>query len=124
MTSLLKRKGLFRKLLFGGGGLAVGGGSYYLFTKRSPNSKSDFDSRNTDLMTRVPSRFEMIDSLKSGKQFDVLVIGGGATGTGIALVRFSLKSNYIMFYDLLCIGRCIKRIGRCSSWSVLIISCL
>ena len=34
----------------------------------------------------LPKREQQIDKLKSGKLYDVLVIGGGATGTGSALV--------------------------------------
>ncbi|XP_028514606.1 glycerol-3-phosphate dehydrogenase, mitochondrial isoform X2 [Exaiptasia diaphana] len=33
----------------------------------------------------LPKRFENIKKLKSTKEFDVLVIGGGATGSGVAL---------------------------------------
>lgn len=33
----------------------------------------------------IPSRSEMIESLNSQLEFDVLVIGGGATGCGVAL---------------------------------------
>ncbi|KAK6051710.1 FAD dependent oxidoreductase, partial [Cooperia oncophora] len=33
----------------------------------------------------LPSRKEIVDSLKSGEEYDVLVIGGGATGAGVAL---------------------------------------
>ena len=33
----------------------------------------------------VPQREQQVDALKSGIEFDVLVIGGGATGCGVAL---------------------------------------
>ncbi|VDO48815.1 unnamed protein product [Haemonchus placei] len=33
----------------------------------------------------LPSRKEIVDALKSGEEYDVLVIGGGATGAGVAL---------------------------------------
>lgn len=35
--------------------------------------------------TKIPSRNEIVKRLKSGDEFDVLVIGGGATGAGAAL---------------------------------------
>jgi glycerol-3-phosphate dehydrogenase len=41
--------------------------------------------RKRDLAIQLPQREQTIKSLKSGKIFDVLVVGGGATGTGIAL---------------------------------------
>lgn len=34
---------------------------------------------------RVPSRDASISRLRSGRQFDVLVVGGGSTGAGAAL---------------------------------------
>eukprot|EP00466_Bigelowiella_natans_P006335 jgi/Bigna1/140993/aug1.59_g15701 len=33
----------------------------------------------------VPGREEMLKKLKSGDEFDILVIGGGATGAGVAV---------------------------------------
>ena len=33
----------------------------------------------------LPSRADMLQKLREGKQYDVLVIGGGATGCGVAL---------------------------------------
>ncbi|KAK6727353.1 hypothetical protein RB195_005195 [Necator americanus] len=35
--------------------------------------------------TALPSRKEIIESLKTNEEFDVLIIGGGATGAGVAL---------------------------------------
>ncbi|KAI8093066.1 FAD dependent oxidoreductase-domain-containing protein [Halteromyces radiatus] len=34
---------------------------------------------------QAPSREEMLNRLKAGKQYDLLIVGGGATGTGTAL---------------------------------------
>jgi alkyl hydroperoxide reductase subunit AhpF len=34
---------------------------------------------------RIPSRAVIMKELKSGEEFDVLIIGGGATGAGAAL---------------------------------------
>ena len=36
-------------------------------------------------LVTIPSRAEQLVNLKSGKEFDVLVVGGGATGSGAAL---------------------------------------
>ncbi|CAD6190938.1 unnamed protein product [Caenorhabditis auriculariae] len=33
----------------------------------------------------LPTRKDLLDSLKSGDEFDILIIGGGATGAGVAL---------------------------------------
>jgi alkyl hydroperoxide reductase subunit AhpF len=42
-------------------------------------------SLNTRPVTALPTRAELLQSLTSDKEYDVLVIGGGATGAGIAL---------------------------------------
>lgn len=69
-------------------GLAAGGGSYYAYQKVVASAQEDdAEARKRDLRTVVPSRREILDKLKQSKKFDMLVIGGGATGTGIALVR-------------------------------------
>lgn len=47
-------------------------------------NNKDFFPGAQEPFLHLPSRKEQITSLKS-KEFDVLVIGGGATGTGIAL---------------------------------------
>lgn len=33
----------------------------------------------------LPTRKELVDATKSAEEFDILVIGGGATGAGVAL---------------------------------------
>jgi glycerol-3-phosphate dehydrogenase len=35
--------------------------------------------------TLIPSRVDIISKLKAREEFDVLIIGGGATGSGAAL---------------------------------------
>ena len=41
----------------------------------------------------LPSRSVQIDSLKNTPEFDVLVIGGGATGCGVALDSVTRGTN-------------------------------
>lgn len=94
MTSFLRKATSFRKLLIGGGVTATVAG-YYVYNNNTSRSKFTRDTRNTDLMKRVPSRIEMLETMKSGRNFDVLVIGGGATGTGIALVCFMQSSSFL-----------------------------
>lgn len=48
----------------------------------------------------LPTRAEQLESLKS-EDFDVLVIGGGATGTGCALDSVS-RGKYDCFMFLYC----------------------
>ncbi|KIH48225.1 hypothetical protein ANCDUO_21708, partial [Ancylostoma duodenale] len=33
----------------------------------------------------LPSRKELVEALKTDEEFDILIIGGGATGAGVAL---------------------------------------
>lgn len=50
---------------------------------------------------KLPPRTEQIQVLQSGEEYDVLVIGGGATGAGVALDAITRgkysKSNYFIF---------------------------
>lgn len=41
--------------------------------------------RSVTPLKGIPSRFEQISDLKRGEEYDVLIIGGGATGSGAAL---------------------------------------
>jgi hypothetical protein len=80
---------LARRVFFAAGGIAAGGGSYYAYKKVVASAQADdTEARQKDLRTIVPSRKEILDKLKQKKTYDMLIIGGGATGTGIALVRF------------------------------------
>lgn len=85
MASRLKKTGRI-----GAAVLAVGGAAtavYLVTNKRQKQMNpltvvaSEVDKRPTRVL---PSRAEQIQSLKT-EQFDVLVIGGGATGSGCAL---------------------------------------
>ena len=49
----------------------------------------------------LPLRSEQIHSLQSGEEYDVLIIGGGATGAGCALdsVTRGLKTALVEYDD-------------------------
>lgn len=47
-------------------------------------STEDDDEQDGDL-SKIPARENILKKLKGGEEFDLLVIGGGATGTGAAL---------------------------------------
>jgi hypothetical protein len=68
-------------------GLTAGLFGTGLWWTRSSTQEDDTALRKRDLAIKLPQREQLISSLKSGKEFDVLIIGGGATGTGVALVR-------------------------------------
>lgn len=48
-------------------------------------TSSDSDHRYVPGPEGIPSRREQIERLQEGEEYDVLVVGGGATGAGIAL---------------------------------------
>lgn len=50
-------------------------------TKISPEERL----RQKQLCEHIPSREKQVERLKAGEEYDLLVIGGGATGTGVAL---------------------------------------
>lgn len=79
------RKNIFKKIFIGGGVIGISASLYLKSKEFGQSQQHDF---STDLKTKIPSRSEMIKSLQSGRQFDILVIGGGATGTGISLVKY------------------------------------
>jgi glycerol-3-phosphate dehydrogenase len=62
-------------------GLGAGGGILL-------NQGDGGNTRDVQLLTQVPSRQQQVAALSTSKSenpFDLLIIGGGATGSGIAL---------------------------------------
>lgn len=58
-----------------------------IWWSRSGPQEDEAALRKRELAVKMPQRSQVLSSLKSDKVFDVLVVGGGATGTGVALVR-------------------------------------
>lgn len=91
---LAGKKILKPKILFGLTSISIIGTSIYLFnqkTKKSPlfdyNKLKPIDIVESVAATPIntPTRSTLINNLKSNKNFDLLIIGGGATGTGCAI---------------------------------------
>lgn len=93
------------------GGLAVGsGGLLALWVLPKINENRKFAHQTSSVLateiqeklakTRLPSKNDQIQSLKS-KEYDILVIGGGATGCGVALdaVSRGLETALVEKYD-------------------------
>lgn len=72
-------------------GLTAGlfGTGLWWSSNRKPEDEGE--ARKRDLAIQLPQRSQTLSSLKSGQVFDVLVVGGGATGTGVALVRGGIE---------------------------------
>ncbi|SCM01317.1 FAD-dependent glycerol-3-phosphate dehydrogenase, putative [Plasmodium chabaudi adami] len=74
---------MLKKVLVGGGGLGmISVGGVYLLKVNFHKNMIDKDV--TYKYSPIPSRSEMVNRLKSN-QYDILIIGGGATGAGLAL---------------------------------------
>ncbi|KAL6055078.1 mitochondrial glycerol-3-phosphate dehydrogenase [Balamuthia mandrillaris] len=88
-----------KRVLYGGGALLLGSGALYAYnvsTHSVLNTRTTFQRwtheeqlkgkpGDSDARLRVPTRAEQLERLKAGREFDMLVVGGGATGVGVAL---------------------------------------
>ncbi|XP_056392575.1 glycerol-3-phosphate dehydrogenase, mitochondrial [Hyla sarda] len=83
------RKVLQGTVLLGGGAVATVYGLSHLTDKRKKANLTHVQAaelvRNTSQNNELPSREAQLLTLENTKEFDVLVIGGGATGCGCAL---------------------------------------
>jgi len=67
---------------------AVLGGTFALNALRNNDevlARVEMESKPIKRARKLPPRSEQILSLQSGEEYDVLIIGGGATGAGCAL---------------------------------------
>jgi glycerol-3-phosphate dehydrogenase len=71
----------------GGTTVALTGAGYWYLNSGPVYPPSTLETRRPPPPWTPPSRKEMLDSLKSSMvdEFDLLVVGGGATGAGVAL---------------------------------------
>lgn len=79
-------KSTFGKVTLATTGL-VGGGIIYLDFIRAPaptHVRNSYKPLQKEL-PKPPSRSELIENLKKNTKFDVIIVGGGATGTGTAV---------------------------------------
>lgn len=75
-----------RRLKYVVAGSAVGGGAFIYYNSATPIHHEPVSTRPPPPWT-PPSRQEMLNRLKQGEkeEFDLLIVGGGATGAGIAV---------------------------------------
>ena len=69
--------------------------------KRQVLEAAESPKKHHGKVLNIPTRDEQLLALQSGKEYDVLVIGGGATGCGIALdsVLRGLNTALVERYD-------------------------
>ncbi|XP_071043850.1 glycerol-3-phosphate dehydrogenase, mitochondrial [Parasteatoda tepidariorum] len=91
----------FYRVLFGGCGGAITVYGLYKFGLISNKANVVVASTPAKRKPRLPTREEQINALKTAVEYDVLVIGGGATGAGIALDSISrgLKTALVELDD-------------------------
>lgn len=76
-----------KKAFIATGGTAAVLGGVYAIVKRAQTSRAEeaLIARKSAKETPVPTRDENLERLGSGEEFDILVVGGGCTGAGVAL---------------------------------------
>jgi glycerol-3-phosphate dehydrogenase len=67
--------------------VTIGGVGYYYLNAGPAYPPSTLESRRPPPPWTPPTRKEMLDDLKSSNEneFDLLIVGGGATGAGVAV---------------------------------------
>ena len=78
-----------------------GGGGYYYLRRKSSRNVLHAATVPENWITNLPSREEQVESMSKEPEYDILVIGGGATGAGVAVdaaVR-GLKTALVEKYD-------------------------
>ncbi|XP_030638116.1 glycerol-3-phosphate dehydrogenase, mitochondrial [Chanos chanos] len=87
--------------LIGGGAIAAAYGVSQVFEYRKHQARLAYveaeGQMNAPFMDALPSRREQLSTLRDTEEFDVLVVGGGATGSGCALdaVTRNLKTALV-----------------------------
>lgn len=97
----MRFRGLLKKLTVAG--VAVGGGTIIYFKARSGKSTLQSVQAAEEAnyaYAPLPSRQQLLDNL-AAQEYDILVVGGGATGCGVALdsVSRGLKTALVEKFD-------------------------
>jgi len=86
MQRLVLKSFRWRRLVIGATIIGATAASYlYFFSSGSADIEGRLEHRQEDLVLCLPSREKQLSKLKSNTLFDVLVIGGGSVGAGVAL---------------------------------------
>lgn len=74
-----------RRLLIGSTAALAVGGMYITLRQRKPIYAENPRLPDVSVFKKLPTREEMLERTKRGEEYDLVIVGGGATGTGCAL---------------------------------------
>lgn len=83
--SLMFRAATGRRLLIGSTAAVALTGTYVTLNQRKPILAENPRLPDVSVFKKLPTREEMLERTKRGDVYDLVVVGGGATGTGCAL---------------------------------------
>ncbi|KAK7878368.1 hypothetical protein WMY93_034351, partial [Mugilogobius chulae] len=91
------RRALRRTALVGGGAVVTAFGLSQLLEYRKKQARLAHVTAEADLKvpfaSELPTRQAQLSALKTTEEFDVLIVGGGATGAGCALDAVTRSKN-------------------------------
>lgn len=84
----------FRKFGVTALGTLIGGSvaTYALRSNDDMLARVQLEEKIIKRARKLPTRSESVNALQSGEEYDVLIIGGGATGAGCALDACKYKN--------------------------------
>lgn len=74
-----------RRLLLGSTTVVAATGAYLTLQQRKPIQAENPRLPDVSIFKKLPTRQEMLERTKSGQEYDLIIVGGGATGTGCAV---------------------------------------
>lgn len=74
-----------RKLLAGSTAAVAATATYITLRQRQPVYAEHPKLPDVASFKKLPSRSQMLESMKRGEEYDLVIVGGGATGSGCAV---------------------------------------
>lgn len=74
-----------RRILIGSTAVVAAAGTYVTLRQRQPVYAEHAKMPDISTFKKLPSRLDMLQKLKAGEEYDLVIVGGGATGTGCAV---------------------------------------
>lgn len=74
-----------RSILIGSTAAVAATGTYLTLRQRQPVLAEKPRLPDVSTFKRLPNRAEILKNMQSGEEYDLVIVGGGATGTGCAV---------------------------------------